>query len=135
MMDFINTALAQGGAQGVGSIVSSAGSGAAIMNILFMVGLFAIFYFLLIRPQQKQAKTHKEMIDNLQRDDTVVTTGGLIGRIHRVDDDMIIMEVGEVEVSPRVFKPVRIKVRKGMVGSVATKAGITPPVDPQTDKK
>lgn len=104
----------------------SAGPGpeAAIGNILFMVLLFAIFYFLLIRPQQKQAKQHKEMVANLQRGDTVETRGGLMGRIHRVEEDFVMLELGEVEMGPRQFKPVRVKVRRGAVAEMTAKAGI-----------
>ncbi|MBF0428250.1 MAG: preprotein translocase subunit YajC [Magnetococcales bacterium] len=102
---------------------ASPGPEAAIGNILFMVLLFAIFYFLLIRPQQKQAKQHKEMVANLQRGDSVETRGGLMGRIHRVEDEYVMVELGEVEMAPRQFKPVRVKVRREAVATVTAKAG------------
>ncbi len=115
MFDLISPAYAQAAAPG---------PEAAIGNILFMVLLFAIFYFLLIRPQQKQAKLHKEMVANLQRGDAVETRGGLIGRIHRVEDDFVMLELGEVETAPRQFKPLRIKVRRTAVAEMTAKAGV-----------
>ncbi|MEO5346645.1 MAG: preprotein translocase subunit YajC [Magnetococcus sp. YQC-9] len=102
-------------------------------NLLFMVLLFGIFYFLLIRPQQKQMKQHKEMVANLQRGDTVETRGGLIGRIHRVEEDHVVLELGEVEVSARQFRAVRVKVRRAAVAEMSAKAGV-PVSDESSDK-
>lgn len=104
---------------------SGSGTGAAVGNIVFMFILLAIFYFLILRPQKKQAEALKQMIENLQRDDAVVTAGGLLGRIHRIDDDVVVLDVGEVEIAPRSFKPVRVKVRKGTITAVTAKAGLT----------
>ncbi|MBF0188440.1 MAG: preprotein translocase subunit YajC, partial [Magnetococcales bacterium] len=99
MLDIVSSAYAQN---------QAAPPDATLPNIIFMVLLFAIFYFLLIRPQQKQAKEHREMVDNLQRGDSVITGGGVIGKIHRVEEDVAVVEIGEVEVAKRSFKPVRI---------------------------
>lgn len=106
------------------------GPEAAIGNIVFMVLLFGIFYFLLIRPQQKQVKQHKEMVANLQRGDSVETRGGLMGRIHRVEEDHVVLEIGEIEVSARQFRPVRVKVRRAAVAEMGAKAGVPMPEDP-----
>ena len=114
MFDLVSTAHA----------AAASSSEAAMGNIIFMVALFAIFYFLLIRPQQKQAKAHKEMVANLARGDAVVTNGGLVGRIHRVEDDLIILEVGDVEVGNKTFKPVRLRIRRSSVSEVTAKAGV-----------
>ncbi|MBF0212612.1 MAG: preprotein translocase subunit YajC [Magnetococcales bacterium] len=100
---------------------------AAIGNIVFMILLFGIFYFLLIRPQQKQVKKHKEMVANLQRGDSVETRGGLMGRIHRVEEDHVILELGEVEVAARQFRPVRVKVRRVAVSEMSAKASVATP--------
>ncbi|MEO5330652.1 MAG: preprotein translocase subunit YajC [Magnetococcus sp. YQC-5] len=124
MFEWISPAYAQAAAPG---------PEAAIGNILFMVLLFAIFYFLLIRPQQKQVKQHKEMVANLQRGDSVETRGGLLGRIHRVEEDFVMMELGEVETAPKQFKPVRIKVRRMAITEVTAKAGI-PAAEESADK-
>ena len=58
-----------------------------ISSLLPLVALFAIFYFLIIRPQQKQAKTHKEMVANLKKGDKIVTNGGLIVEVVKADED------------------------------------------------
>jgi len=80
---FINNAWAQGAAQqkGGGSF------------IFMMVIFFVIFYFLLIRPQQKQAKEHRSMLESLSKGDEVVTTGGVLGRIKKIGDNFIDLEV------------------------------------------
>ena len=57
-----------------------------ISSLLPLVALFAIFYFLIIRPQQKQAKTHKEMLANLKKGDKIVTNGGLIVEVTKVEE-------------------------------------------------
>ena len=115
MFDLISTAHAAG----------ASGTEAAVGNVIFMVALFAIFYFLLIRPQQKQAKAHKAMVANLARGDSVVTGGGLIGRIHKVEEDVIVLEVGDVEVANKTFKPVRLRLRSSIVTEVTAKAGVS----------
>ncbi len=63
-----------------------------ISSLLPLVALFAIFYFLIIRPQQKQAKQHKEMIVELKKGDRIVTNGGLIVEITRVDEDSLVVK-------------------------------------------
>ncbi|MBF0096879.1 MAG: preprotein translocase subunit YajC [Magnetococcales bacterium] len=116
MLDLISTAYA----------AAPSNTEAVIGNIVFMVALFGIFYFFLIRPQQKQAKAHKEMVANLTRGDTVVTGGGLIGRVHRVENDLIILEVGDVEIGNKLFRPVRIRVRRVSVVEVTSKGTFSP---------
>jgi preprotein translocase subunit YajC len=125
MFDLISIAHAEGAAGGSG--------GAAMGNIIFMVLLFGIFYFLLIRPQQKQQKAQKEMVANLQRGDTVITNGGLMGKLHRVEDEVVTIEVGEVETGNKTFRPVRLRVRRPSISAVTTKAG--EPVEVDLQKK
>ncbi len=60
-----------------------------LSSLLPLVALFAIFYFLIIRPQQKQAKAHKEMVANLKKGDKIVTNGGLIVEVSNVTDDSL----------------------------------------------
>lgn len=62
-------------------------------GIIMLVAMFAIFYFLLIRPQQKRAKQHKELIGGLKQGDTVVTAGGIHGKIASVEDTTVTIEV------------------------------------------
>ena len=64
-------------------------SGDLISSLLPLVALFAIFYFLIIRPQQKQAKQHKQMVADLKKGDKIVTNGGLIVEITKVEDDAL----------------------------------------------
>jgi preprotein translocase subunit YajC len=76
---FISTAWAQSG--------GSAGQGDFFLTLVPMVAIFAIMYFLLIRPQQQKMKAHREQVAATRRGDRVVTGGGLIGTIVRVDED------------------------------------------------
>ena len=73
-------------------------------NMLFLVAIFfGIFYFMIIRPQQKTQKTHKTYLDSLKKGDEVVTTGGLIGRIAAVAGDVLTVEIAN-NVKVRVLK-------------------------------
>ncbi len=72
------------------------GAGDFLGMILPLVAIMGVFYFLMIRPQQRKMKEHQDMLGKVQKGDTVVTTGGLIGKVVRVvDDGEIIIEVGE----------------------------------------
>ncbi|KKI92330.1 preprotein translocase subunit YajC [Bacillus sp. SA1-12] len=64
-------------------------------TILPLVLMFAIFYFLLIRPQQKQQKAVREMQNNLQKGDKIITIGGLHGILDSIDEDKIVLKVGD----------------------------------------
>ncbi len=88
----------------------ASGQSGQIMAFLPLILLFAVFYFLLIRPQQKRARTHKQFIDNLKKGDRVVTSGGMYGTITGVTDDAVTIEVAE---------KVRIKVLKSAVADYA----------------
>ena len=66
-----------------------------MFQILMLVGFIAIFYFLLWRPQQKRAKEHRNLIDNLAKGDEVATGGGVLGRITKVADDVVTMEIAD----------------------------------------
>jgi preprotein translocase subunit YajC len=106
---FISPAFAQG------SPLSALGGGgdSMIMNVLPLVLVFVIFYFLMIRPNQRRVKLHQEMVKNMRRGDTVVTSGGLIGKITKVvDDDQI-----EVEIADNV----RVRLIRQMVTDVRAK--------------
>ena len=69
------------------------GGDAGMINILFLVGFIAIFYFLLIRPQQKKMKAHRDMVGNLQRGDKVITGGGLYATVAKIEDEAVILEI------------------------------------------
>ncbi|MEM6683131.1 MAG: preprotein translocase subunit YajC, partial [Pseudomonadota bacterium] len=101
---FIDVAYAQTGPEGVQAILAS--------PITMIVLMFVIFYFLLIRPQQKRVKDHKAMIDAVSRGDVVVTAGGLIGKVAKVSDDEV-----EIDISDGV----RVKAIKGTLSDVRAK--------------
>jgi preprotein translocase subunit YajC len=81
---FITPALAQAAAGGTASTLTT---------LLPLVLIFVVFYFLLIRPQTKRAKEHREMVARLAAGDEVVTTGGILGRIAEVQDQFITLEI------------------------------------------
>jgi preprotein translocase subunit YajC len=84
-----------------------------LVSLLPFVLIFVIMYFLILRPQQKRQKQHQEMVKNVRRGDTVVTTGGLIGKITKVvDDDQIEVEVAD---------GVRVRQMRSMVADVRAK--------------
>lgn len=92
-----------------------------------LVLMFAVFYFLLIRPQQKKAKAHKEMLGNLRKGDTILTTGGLYGKITGLTDSVVV-----VEIAPQV----RVKVSRGHVAGVGGGDAPAPAAAAEkTDKK
>ena len=69
------------------------------MNSLLLFGpLILIFYFLILRPQSQQAKKHKVMVAELQRGDEIITRGGIIGKIKKVNDDELIITSGQSEI-------------------------------------
>ena len=79
-------------------------SGSGFAQFIPLILIFVIFYFFLIRPQQKKIKEHKLMVSNLKRGDEVVTSGGIVGKIDRVlDDDKIDLLISE-NVTTQVIK-------------------------------
>ncbi|MBI5468615.1 MAG: preprotein translocase subunit YajC [Deltaproteobacteria bacterium] len=65
------------------------------MSMAPLIILFVIFYFLLIRPQQKRAKEHKEMLSKVAKGDNIITTGGIHGRVTSVNEDTLTVEIAE----------------------------------------
>jgi preprotein translocase subunit YajC len=92
---------------------AAGGAGAAFTSFIPLILIFAIMYFLLIRPQQKKVKEHQKMVSALRRGDQVVTQGGIIGKVSKVKDD------GEIEVE--VAEGVRVRVVKSTVAQVLTR--------------
>ena len=74
---------------------SGSEGGNPLTAFLPLIIIFAIFYFLLIRPQQKRAKDHRNFLDSVSRGDEVITTGGLIGKITGLTDDVVTLEVAD----------------------------------------
>ena len=107
-MNFLAYAMGTGGTGGAG------GQGGGFGAFLPLIIMFAIFYFLLIRPQQKKAKLHQEMLATLKKGDKVVSSGGLHGVITGITDDLVTMEI-----APKV----RVKVSKGSIAGAIRKEG------------
>lgn len=108
-------AYAMGGNPGA---TGAAGGGGDWGFIITMLIIFGIFYFLMIRPQQKKQKELKAMLDNLAYGDTVVTTGGIYGKVSGLADAVITLEIAD---------KVRIKVSRSAIGAVTQKAGAPAP--------
>jgi preprotein translocase subunit YajC len=100
---FITPAYAQG----------ASGGSDVMLQLVPILLMFVIFYFLLFRPQQQRAKQHRDMVSNIRRGDTVVTSGGIIGKVTKVKDDTEI----EVEIADNT----RVRVIKGTVSEVRVK--------------
>ena len=78
-------------------------------SLIFLLFMFAIFYFLLIRPQQKKQKEHRQMLQNLKRGDRVLTSGGIYGTIVKIRNDIIHLEVSD---------QVRLRVNKSAISDL-----------------
>jgi preprotein translocase subunit YajC len=88
------------------------GGSSMLIQFLPIVLIFVIMYFLILRPQRQKARAHQEMVANLRRGDMVVTSGGLIGKVAKVDEGELQVEVAE---------GVRVKVVRGMIAEVRAK--------------
>ena len=102
---FISPAYAQAAAPG--------GGGDIFMSLLPLVMVFAIFYFLLIRPQQSKMRAHREMLENLKKGDQVVTGGGIVGKVTKVKEG----EEIEVEIADNT----RVRVYRSTITAVLAK--------------
>ncbi len=107
----INTAYAMGQA---GAPAGQAGGFTAFVPLILM---FVIFYFLLIRPQQKKAKEHQNMVNNLKKGDRIITSGGVHGTITSLGDTTVSLEIAE---------NVKIKINRGNVGGLMQKPSPAP---------
>ena len=85
MSFFISDAMAEG--------TAAAQGGGDLMGLVPLILLFVIFYFLLIRPQQKRVKEHRKMTEELKKGDEISTMGGLVGRIVELDDSFVELEI------------------------------------------
>jgi len=107
MSFFISDALAEGGA--------AASQQGDLTALLFPIGLLVLFYFFLIRPQSKRAKEQKSMVEALSKGDEVMTNGGILGKITKVADNFIVLEISD---------NVTINVQKSSVGALMPKGTI-----------
>ena len=101
---FVTPAFAQGGMLGGDNM---------LVQLLPFILIFVIMYFLILRPQQKRTREHQELIKNVRRGDTVITSGGLVGKVTKVvDDDQIEIEVAD---------GVRVRQVRSMISGVRAK--------------
>ena len=121
MLDLLHTGIAwaMGAAPKGGEGGGEAGGLGGLLSgpLPMLILMFVIFYFLLIRPQQKRAKAQKEMLASLRKGDNVLTSGGIYGRITGISDNVVV-----VEIAPQV----RVKVNRGNVAGVAGTAEAVP---------
>jgi preprotein translocase subunit YajC len=94
--------------------VPGAGGGTdMLIQLVPFLLIFVIMWFLIIRPQQRRAKTHQELIKNVRRGDTIITSGGLIAKVSKVIDD--------AEVEAEIAEGVRVRIVRGMIQDVRSK--------------
>ena len=105
-----------GTGDGGGSRVACGGPD-TLIQFAMIGGIFVVFYFLLIRPQQKRQRKHQEMLGQLRRGDTVYTQGGIYGRVVNLTDNTVTLEVAKVD-----NREVRIRVLRSAVGGKQTPA-------------
>ncbi|HEX8570923.1 MAG TPA: preprotein translocase subunit YajC [Caulobacteraceae bacterium] len=103
-----------------GAATGAGGPQDLLLQFLPLVALMVLFYFLLIRPQQRRAKQHRAMIEAVKRGDTVVLSSGVIGKVTRVD---------ETEVQVEIATGTNVRVMKGMIGDVRTRGEPAPAND------
>jgi len=94
--------------------------GELMKTMTFFLPLAIVFYFLIIRPQNKQRKQHMDMLDSVRRGDTIVTSGGLVGKVTKV---------GEQELTVELAENVRVRVMRRMVADVRGKGTLVPAND------
>ncbi len=106
----------------ISNAYAQAASGAAqdptggLMGLLPIILMFVVLWFLMIRPQMKKAKEHQKMVSDLQKGDEVVTQGGLAGRISKVGENFVTLEIAEFKDTP-----VEVSVQKTAVGALLPK--------------
>ena len=118
-MFFATPAMAQTTTSAAGSAASGGGA-QALIQFLPIIGLMVLFYFLMIRPQQQRAKQHREMVLAVKRGDTVVLNSGVIGKVTKVED---------AEVTIEIAQGVNVKVVKSMISDVRTRGEPAPAND------
>jgi preprotein translocase subunit YajC len=100
---FIETAYAMGAPGG------DAAQGGGMSTLIMMAVIFGIFYFIMIRPQQKKVKEHKKMVDELKKGDRVITAGGIYGTVENLGTDTLTIKIAE---------GVKIKITRGSIATV-----------------
>jgi preprotein translocase subunit YajC len=93
-------------------------AGGGFESLILIVLMFGVLYFLMIRPQMKRAKEHKSLIEGLQKGDEVITSGGMLGRISKVSDNYVTLQVAD-NVEVQVQRPsVQLVLPKGTIKNI-----------------
>jgi len=108
MSFFISDAIADAGA-------TAAQQPDPLASLLLPIGLVVLFYFFLIRPQSKRQKEHKQMVNELQKGEEVLTSGGILGKITKINDDFVSLEIA---------KDVTLKIQKSAIQTIMPKGTI-----------
>ena len=108
MSFFISDAMADAGA-------AAAQTADPLASLILPIGLVVLFYFFLIRPQSKRQKEHKQMVNDLQKGEEVLTSGGILGKVTNIKDDFITLEIA---------KDVSLKIQKSAVQTIMPKGTI-----------
>ncbi len=108
MSFFISDAMADAGA-------AAAQTADPLASLILPIGLVVLFYFFLIRPQSKRQKEHKKMVNDLQKGEEVLTSGGILGKITRINDDFVSLEIA---------KDVILKIQKSAIQTIMPKGTI-----------
>lgn len=111
-------------AYAMGQAGGAPGGSGGFASFIPLILMFVIFYFLLIRPQQKKTKEHRQMIENLKTGDRIITAGGMHGRITGVSEGFLTVEIAE---------KVRVRVNRSSVSAMLQTT--PPPVTPKKEKK
>ena len=105
---------------------ASSMGGFDVMSFLPLILIFAVFYFLILRPQQKKLKTHQQMLANLRRGDRVITNGGIIGTVSKL--------VSDQEVQLEIADDIKVRVVRSMISDVTSKTDPIANDEPDTAK-
>ena len=108
MSFFISDAMADAGA-------AAAQTADPLASLILPIGLVVLFYFFLIRPQSKRQKEHKQMVNDLQKGEEVLTSGGILGKVTNIKDDFITLEIA---------KDVSLQIQKSAVQTIMPKGTI-----------
>ncbi len=93
---------------------SGASAGSGLIGFVPIIGMIAIFWFLIIRPQMKRQKEHSAKIGGVKRNDQIVTSSGIVGKVMKVDEEYVEAEIAQ---------GVRVKIVKSMIGDIVPKGG------------
>ncbi len=105
--------------ESAGMVLAQAGGGSSLVGLLPIILMFVILWFLMIRPQMKRQKEHRNLVANLTKGDEVITVGGMVGKITKVSDAYVGLEVADL-----AEKPVEVTIQRVAVQAVLPKGSI-----------